>query len=292
METIASLAVGTIALRPYVFVFLIVYLVGCSLHLGVKRAVLFCVTGYLIAWLSEYSSIHNGIPYGYYYYIEHTKGKELWVMGVPFMDSLSYVFLAYASYSTALMVISPMLYSRGVIYLLETRKIRNSMSVTVLGAIFLVYLDIIIDPVALQGDRWFLGQIYGYPEKGAYFGIPISNFIGWLAVGFLLIYALQKIDGGLDKAKDWTGRRFAWRYIVGPGLYLGVILFNLSITFYIGEQNLGWAGVFITLLPAFLLFSVIKLKLSQSSLDEALKAHLSDFPDAGITGFLRNRRGG
>ena len=89
MEPIFLQALNTIVLRPYVFIFLLVYLVGCSLHLGVKRAVLFCSAGYFIAWLSEYSSIHNGIPYGYYFYIENTKGRELWVMGVPFMDGVS-----------------------------------------------------------------------------------------------------------------------------------------------------------------------------------------------------------
>ena len=33
--------------------------------------------------------------------------QELWVAGVPFMDSLSYVFLAYASYSLALVALTP-----------------------------------------------------------------------------------------------------------------------------------------------------------------------------------------
>jgi hypothetical protein len=269
-------------MRPYVFVFLLVYLLGCSLHLGVKRAVLFCIAGYLIAWLSEYSSIHNGIPYGYYYYIEHTKGKELWVLGVPFFDSLSYVFLAYASYSMALVIISPVLRRNGKIYLLETKRIRNSVYATILGAVFFVYLDIIIDPVTLQGGRWFLGRIYGYPEGGVYFGVTVSNFIGWLVVGFLLIYALQKIDHRLHAMKDWFGSRYPWRYAIGPCLYCGVVFFNLAVTFYIGEYNLGLVDVFIILLPAFLLYSLMRSKLSAQSADDALRAHISDFPDVRI----------
>jgi uncharacterized membrane protein len=282
MDSIFSIILNTIILRPYVFLFFLIYLLGCSLHFGVKRALFFGITGYLIAWLSEYSSIHNGIPYGYYYYIEQTKGEELWVLGVPFFDSLSYVFLAYSSYSMALMIIAPVLRTRGMIYFLETKKIRNSIYTTILGAILFVYLDIIIDPVALLGDRWFLGQIYGYPQKGIYFGIPISNFIGWLAVGFLMIYALQKIDSRLHKVKDWFGYKYPWRYIIGPGLYFGVIIFNLSVTFYIREYNLGWVDIFIILLPSFLIYSIIKLKLPHKNPDEALKAHLSDFPQSVI----------
>lgn len=285
MDLISTLILNTIIFRPYVFVFLLIYFLGCSFHLGIKRALFFCITGYLIAWLSEYSSIHNGIPYGYYYYIEQTKGKELWVLGVPFFDSLSYVFLAYASYSMALMIIAPILRTHRLIYLLETKKIRNSIYTCILGAVFFVYLDIIIDPVALLGERWFLGQIYGYPQKGIYFGIPISNFIGWFVVGFLMIYALQKIDSHLYMVSDWFGYRYPWRYVIGPCLYLGVIIFNLSLTFYIREYTLGWVGIFIILLPSIFVYSNMKLKLSNKNLEEALNAHLSDFPQAVIPEF-------
>ncbi len=283
MVSFFALLVHTVALRPYVFVFFLVYLIGCSLHLGLKRALLFGTVGYLITWLTEYSSIHNGFPYGLYYYIEHTRNEEIWVRGVPLMDSMSYVFLAYASYTMALLVISPVLYSRGITYLLETRRIRGSFFAALLGAVFMVYLDIIIDPVALRGGRWFLGQIYGYPAGGVYFGVPISNFGGWFLTGLLLILALQRIDRYLyvRNVRDYNGRRYPWRFLVGPALYVGVLFFNLSVTFSIGEYNLGWVGLFITLLPAVLTFSAIKLKLSHvASISAATECHLRDFPDA------------
>jgi uncharacterized membrane protein len=288
MGSFFLLLLHTVMLRPYVFVFFIVYFFGCSMHLGVKRAFFFCITGYLISWISEYSSIHNGIPYGVYYYIEQTKGQEIWVFGVPLMDSMSYVFLAYAGYSMALMIISPVYYSKKGIYFLETKKIRDSLFIRVLGAFFFVYLDIIIDPVALRGDKWFLGRIYGYPEGGVYFGIPISNFIGWLIVGFLLVYALQKIDRYLDTKgiKDYHGHRYSWRHLIGPSLYIGVLVFNLAITFSIREYTLGWAGVFIILLPAVLLFSIMKLKVLHEP-SGALEAHLADFPNAIIPESVR-----
>jgi hypothetical protein len=92
MGSLPSLLLGTVVLRPYVFVFLAVYLLGCSMHLGLKRALLFGVAGYLITWISEYSSIHNGFPYGLYYYIEATRDREIWVLGVPMMDSMRYIF--------------------------------------------------------------------------------------------------------------------------------------------------------------------------------------------------------
>jgi uncharacterized membrane protein len=285
MESFPALFFGTIVLRPYVFVFLAVYLIGCSLHLGLKRALLFGVAGYIITWLSEYCSIHNGFPYGLYYYIEHTRGKEVWVLGVPLMDSLSYVFLSYASYSMALIVSSPVFLTRRVPYLLETKKVRGSLSARALGALFMVYLDVIVDPVALRGGKWFLGQIYGYPAGGVYFGVPVSNFIGWLFVGFLLIWTLQKIDAFLDekKVRDYKGYRFPWRYVVGPALYVSVVLFNLWITFSIGEYTLGWVDIFIILLPGAILYSAIQSKAVHGvSLDAAVESHLRDFPQAQL----------
>ena len=61
----------------------------------------------------------------------------------------------------------------------------------ILGAVLMVALDIVIDPLALRGYRWFLGQIYGYPEGGVYFGITLSNFAGWFLVALVLIGVLQ-----------------------------------------------------------------------------------------------------
>ena len=276
------LLLETVLLRPYVFVFLAVYLGGCSLHLGLKRALLFAVAGYVIAWLSEFSSIHNGFPYGHYYYLDGTRGKEIWVLGVPLMDSISYVFLAYASYSLALLVYSPLRRLRWMVYVLETKKIRDSLQVRILGALLLVYLDIIIDPLALRGDRWFLGRIYGYPEQGVYFGVPLSNFIGWFAVGFSMIYVLQKIDRYLRRkgASDLIGYKYPWRFLIGPVLYFGVLVFNLSVTFFIRENTLGWAGIFIVLLPAFLMYAIVSGKISQESVGTALADHYRDFPQA------------
>jgi uncharacterized membrane protein len=286
IRSLAVQLIGTIMLRPYVFVFLLIYVVGCSLHFGFKRSLLYCFAGYLIAWLSELSSIHNGFPYGFYHYLENTKGKELWMLGVPLMDSLSYVFLAYASYSLSLLIISPIRRSKGIIYVLETRAIRGSVYAAILGAMLFVYLDIIIDPVALKGDRWFLGQIYGYPSPGVYFGVPLSNYLGWFVTGFCMIYAFQKIDYSLYRrgVSDYYGYRYPWRYLVGPFLYCAVMLFNLSVTFLIGEQMLGWVGIFIVLLPLMLIYAIIRIKLSDEGAGKTLEAHLKDFPEAVIAG--------
>lgn len=280
MPEILHLFLGTIALRPYVFLFLFIYAVSAAFHIGWRRMAVFIPLGYGLAWLSELASIHWGFPYGDYYYIPHTADRELWVLGVPFMDSLSYVFLSYCSYSTAIFILSP-LYVKGVdVFVLETRSIRRSWKVLLLGASLFVLLDIIIDPVALQGHRWFLGQIYGYRESGLYFGIPMSNFGGWFLVGLAMTGGLQILDRiSALEPEEGCGvyRGFQGLGSLGPLLYLSVLVFNLAVTVWIGELFMALSGsliLFFTFLPVFF-FTLYKHEHVSSML---IDRHLKDFP--------------
>ena len=250
---------GTIALRPYVFALLCAYLLLATLYLGAGRAVAFLVLGYLISWLAELGAISFGFPFGEYLYIPATLDRELWVAGVPLMDSLSYVFLAYASYCLALTALGRGRWEGRGFHLEEEAALQKSRRTLVLGAVLMVALDIVIDPVALRGYRWFLGQIYGYPEGGVYFGITLSNFAGWFLVALILILVLQYLTTWPPPSRfwDWGRRPSPSQALLGVGLYLGVLAFNLAMTFWIGETCLGWVGVFIYL--PFLTWLVLKL---------------------------------
>ena len=274
-----NIAVGTFVLRPYVFAFFAAFLLISVTHLGWRKTVWFTICGYLIAFLSEFSSINTGIPYGWYYYIDTTRTRELWIAGVPFFDSLSYVFLAYCSYATALLVVSPLKRQPGDFITLETRSIRRSLSVLFLGSLFQVFLDIIIDPVALQGGRWFLGQIYGYREAGVHYGVPLSNYIGWWVVSIVLVMALQVIDMKVgEKGKKPAGvANLPYRSLLGPLLYVSVIIFNLTVTYIIGENLMALNGLFIYVLPVTIVLVGIMRRVNRYGREE-LADHLRDYP--------------
>ena len=257
MEWLALL-LKTILLRPYVFVFLVVYLTIAILDMGVIRSIVFTVLAYTIAFLSEYSSTRNGFPYGFYSYIESTREQELWISNVPFMDSLSYSFLAYVAYTMALFLWSPLRKNRWDIRLMESERIKRSLKVVLSGAIFFMLMDVIIDPVAFQGDRWFLGKIYTYKEQGEYFNIPLTNFAGWLVVGMAILYSFTLIDSWLNRVFPRKRQEIPAQALLGPGLYFGVLLFNLAVTFYIGEWALGACGVGLVLALMWLLVRKIR----------------------------------
>ena len=253
-----SLLLGTIVLRPYVFVFLAVYLTIAILNMGLVRSIVFTLLAYTIAFLSEYSSTRIGFPYGFYEYIETTKGQELWISNVPFMDSLSFSFLAYVAYTMALFLWCPLKINRWDIRLGESAGVKGSLRVVFSGAIFFMLMDVIIDPIAFQGDRWFLGKIYTYKEQGEYFNIPLTNFFGWLLVGICILYSFTRLDGYLDQICPYKEKKIPAQALLGPALYFGVLLFNLAVTFYIEEWALGACGSSLTLMLFWLLCQKIR----------------------------------
>ncbi|MGH9843552.1 MAG: carotenoid biosynthesis protein, partial [Blastocatellia bacterium] len=184
-----KLLAGTIVYRPYVFVFFACYLFLAITNLGRKRTALFTVLAFTVAFVCEWSSAvaATGFPFGLYYYIDQTSHRELWIAGVPFMDSLSFTFLSYVSWELATFLLGGVQAGWRDVQVANAEAVRRSWPAAFLAAFLMMYLDIIIDPVALQGDRWFLGKIYYYPDGGSYFGITLANFLGWYFVCFVIV---------------------------------------------------------------------------------------------------------
>ena len=145
---IISLLWGTVILRPYVFVFLTFYLVVAILNMGVARSLLFTALAYLVAFLCEFSSTRNGFPFGYYTYIESTRDQELWVSNVPFMDSLSFSFLIYISYTVSLLLWAPLIKKGWDIRLGNIQRLKHSFQVIASASILCMLMDVIIDQAA------------------------------------------------------------------------------------------------------------------------------------------------
>jgi putative membrane protein len=250
---IFSLLLKTIALRPYVFVFLAAFLLSAARLIGWRRTGYFLGITWLVALLCEFSSTRTGIPFGWYHYTGSTVGQELYISNIPFMDSLSFPFLLYASYCMAMAFLLPAngagntRFGIGIIRMQFPLAARTSWPVAVLTILFFAFIDIIIDPVALRGEHWFLGQIYYYPEPGTHFGVPVANYIGWAIVGFLSLRAYLPLDRKLLQADIPSPGSVTGRVLLGCGLYYGVLIFNLTVTFWIGESLLGMTGLLIYL---------------------------------------------
>lgn len=265
---------STVLLRPYVFVFFALFLWSGIRSLGLRRTLLFTGIAYAVAFLSEYSSTRIGIPFGFYYYIDATRDRELWISNVPFMDSLSFTFLSYASYALArLFTFTHAEAATG------RDRCNRHLRAAVLSGLFMMTIDLVIDPLALRGDRWFLGKIYGYPEPGLYFGVPMANFFGWAAVGAAIVFAFRAMETRLAaESPERLGRaaRLGVR-LEGPALYAVVLVFNLTMTWMIGERFLTLTGIL--LFVPIGIFFILRLADLRSELRKAVQAKRADLPD-------------
>ncbi len=281
------LLLSTIILRPYVFVFMAVYLFVSIVNFGARTTAIFSVLTYAVALACEWSSVHNGFPFGLYHYSPATVGREIWVFGVPFMDSLSFTFLSFASYTVALMVASPIQWHGLDLRLLDTRAIRRSPRVWIMAAMFMVMIDLVIDPLSVLGDRWFLGKIFWYDPPGPHFGVPISNYLGWFFVAAVSVALFQFLDARLAAGKRkplGVMPHLPLRWLLGPGLYLGIVCFGITMSFRIGADTIAWSAIFI-FLPFMAMVINTLTRLGGQATPAQVARHLEDFPyDAELAG--------
>jgi uncharacterized membrane protein len=275
-----DLLLSTIVLRPYVFIFLGVFLFVSIVNFGLRTTVIFTVLTYAVALACEWSSVHNGFPFGLYHYIPATIGREIWVLGVPLMDSLSFTFLSFASYTVALVVASPIGWRGMDLRLYDTRAIRRSPRVWMMAALFMMMLDLALDPLCVLGDRWFLGRIFWYDPPGPHFGVPISNYLGWFFVAAVAVALFQFLDARLAKGNSkplGVAPALPWRWLLGPGLYFGIAGFTITMLFRVGAATIAWSAIFIFLPFLALIVNTLSRPGVQATAADVAR-HLEDFP--------------
>jgi putative membrane protein len=241
LDAVATLLAGTVALRPYVVGFLAFFLVAGTRDLGRVRTLGFLLWGFLVPLGAELLSTRVGVPFGLYHYSGETTGAELFLANVPFFSPLSFPFLAYASFCLARRALGPG----------GAGSRAGRLRLVALSGALMTLLDVVIDPLAVRGGRWFLGHIFAYPEGGIYFGVPLSNFAGWLLVGWATVGGYVWVAG--------AGRPGSPR--LGIALYYLVLAVNLTVTLWIGELRIASAGIVVHIAVFLLLYSVSRVPL-------------------------------
>ena len=241
-----GLLLSTLLFRWYVFFFWGVGLVALSRATGMLGGVLRFAVAWGVAYLFEWSSARPGgwFPFGHYQYLPTTKDREIWLGILPLMDSLSFAFLAVGALGLTGLAVRR---SLGEILAAPGWLWRRLLPVAVL---LFTAIDMVIDPVALRGSRWFLGQIYDYPDGGAYFGVTLSNFVGWAVTGtaILVLWRFLPLRG---EGREEGG---APDRLLPPFLYLSVYLFNLSVALWLREWGIASADILLAIVVGGLLF--------------------------------------
>jgi putative membrane protein len=132
-----------------------------------------------------------------------------------------------------------------------------------LSGALMTLLDVVIDPLAVRGDRWFLGHLFTYPEGGIYFGVPLSNFAGWFLVGCATV-------GGYVGA---AGETRLGPPRLGIALYYLVLAGNLGLTLWIGELLIAIAGIVVHMVVFLLVYTVRRVTLGRWSAERLSATH-------------------
>jgi putative membrane protein len=125
---------------------------------------------------------------------------------------------------------------------------KNSRWAPLLGGFLMMMLDIVIDPITLRGEKWFLGRVYFYPTPGPHFGVTWQNYAGWFFVGVVTQYLGQRFV--LKPRGGALPRRFPWAAL---GVYAGVLGFMIFLAaVFVKEPTLLAASALtaaVTLVP-------------------------------------------
>ena len=122
-----------------------------------KEFKLFLLVAYLAGYLIEVIGVNTGYIFGSYQYGQ-TLGIKL--AAVPLMIGVNWVI---------------MIYSTGVT--ISYLKIRNHVVRALIGAFFLVFMDILIEPVAIRFDYWSWADL----------NIPFQNYVAWFIFSFCMM---------------------------------------------------------------------------------------------------------
>ena len=141
---------------------------------------------FVIGNLAENLSVLTGFPFGRYHFTE-VMGPKLF--HVPVLLGLAYVGMGYLSWTLGLIVAG----ERG-------NRLQGSRIVTLpLAAAFLmVAWDLSMDPI---WSNFVHGWIWH--EGGAYYGVPVSNFLGWYLTVYLIYqsFALYLLRSSNERSR-------------------------------------------------------------------------------------------
>ena len=189
-----------------------------SRSLGWRRMAFFVVWGSVIGGVSELIGTTTGFPFGAYTYTQWL-GPKLFEH-VPYFIPLSWFAMSIISLDLA------------------RRLTPNRWPRILLATVFMTLWDVSLDPAMSKAFPFWI-----YPDGGFFYGMPASNWAGWLGVSFVIIAGYEYLAGGLKSTHRWA-----------PEVYALNCAFPLSISLLYGLYGAFIIGLLAAALPLLLLW--------------------------------------
>jgi uncharacterized membrane protein len=139
-----------------------------SILYRVKGIAVFALSCLGIGTLAESAALRTGFPFGHYYFTDVMGPK---IFQLPVLLALAYLGIGYAAWNLALLILG---YADKPIH--GTRL----LVLPLLASLIMVAWDLSMDPYwSTLHSAWI------WQDGGAYFGVPVSNFLGWFFTAYL-----------------------------------------------------------------------------------------------------------
>jgi uncharacterized membrane protein len=147
--------------------------------LGLRHALIFLALTALISMAFEAAGVATGAVYGPYHYTDRLGPK---LFDVPLAVPMSWFMVIYPSYALANMLVDGHVVSK-----LHPGPGRT-VGLAALSALAMTAWDMALDPQMVMAGHWV------WHVEGAYFGIPVQNFAGWLATTLTVYLAYRALE--------------------------------------------------------------------------------------------------
>ena len=158
---------GVIAL--HVLPLLVFALIHGAMFYGRRGILIFFVISFIAGNVFEDLGVATGFPFGRYYYPD-AMGPKLF--HVPILVGFAYPWMGYLSWTLGRVILGNLRSP-----LVGTRVI----TLPLVAAFINVAWDLANDPVWANID-----QLWVWQDRGAYFGVPVTNFVGVYWVYYLM----------------------------------------------------------------------------------------------------------
>jgi uncharacterized membrane protein len=229
-------------------------LLHCSRSLGFKKTILFFSIALSFGLISEILGTAFLSIFGSYYYL----GPKFFFQLVPWYIPIAWAVIIYMAYALANQFLFGLGGEKPRLNVTPLNSVGLITILSAIGGMVAVNLDMLIDPVAVtpQNPGWV------WIGGGPYFGIPISNFIGWFFVTFFAIALFRSYEAFKSKSPEGSG---SIDFYV-PVMYLTYLLVNASRAIQIGHPEFALIG-FTSMFP-FILFATLIFYIYSTSRDD------------------------
>ncbi len=128
---------------------------------GTRRATAIMISSAALAWAAEALGSGIGVPFGAYDYADKLQPQ---LLGVPLLIPLAWLMMLPPAWAVAQRI---------------TGRVAGPAFIAVSALAFTAW-DLYLDPQMVHWGLWV------WRAPGAYFGIPLVNFAGWLLVSGLI----------------------------------------------------------------------------------------------------------